>query len=216
MSRAPKRFPINDHTDLARAPLDGCSYLWRQREVNWGLHERIIEMLRRCVSHHKPPLLFLIFMAWQTAEGIASFTRHRSRQRSSCVNANLSVLNPGYARDHTAGELTEPDKRPTPAALYTSHPRVFSFEKRSQTSNALCRALIDQFFTHVDASPTSTPPRKIPSPEWEELPDLPPDLPPHPPANVVNQVNTRDALTLHFMSSEAMVDGLGYDILNAE
>ena len=50
----------------------------------------------------------------------------------------------------------------------------------------------------------------------EETPKSTPNLPPHPPANVVNQVNTRDALTLNFMSSGTMVDGLGYDILNAE
>ena len=32
----------------------------------------------------------------------------------------------------------------------------------------------------------------------------------------MNQVNIRDALTLNFMSSEAMAEGLSYDILNAE
>jgi hypothetical protein len=73
----------------------------------------------------------------------------------------------------------------------------------------------------TNSSPTTTPPplrRKIPPPEWDELPDLPPDLPPHPhpPTNGVKQVNTRDALLLSLMSSEAMVDSRGYEILNAE
>ena len=71
----------------------------------------------------------------------------------------------------------------------------------------------------TNSSPTTTTPplrRKIPPPEWEELPDLPPDLPPHPLTNGVKQVNTRDALLLSLMSSEAMVDSRGYDILNAE
>jgi hypothetical protein len=71
----------------------------------------------------------------------------------------------------------------------------------------------------TNSSPTTTTPplrRKIPPPEWEEPPDLPPDLPPHTPMNGVQPVNTRDALLLSLMSSEAMVDSRGYEILNAE
>ncbi|KAH9055308.1 Up-regulated during septation-domain-containing protein [Lactarius vividus] len=65
------------------------------------------------------------------------------------------------------------------------------------------------------SSPTTTTPplrRKAPPPEWEE----PPDLPPHPPTNGGPLVNTRDALLLSLMSSEAMVDSRGYEILSAE
>jgi hypothetical protein len=67
----------------------------------------------------------------------------------------------------------------------------------------------------TNSSPTTTTPplrRKAPPPEWEE----PPDLPPHPPTNGVQLVNTRDALLLSLMSSEAMVDSRGYEILSAE
>ncbi|KAH8988708.1 hypothetical protein EDB86DRAFT_2945634 [Lactarius hatsudake] len=67
----------------------------------------------------------------------------------------------------------------------------------------------------TNSSPTTTTPplrRKAPPPEWEE----PPDLPPHPPTNGVQPVNTRDALLLSLMSSEAMVDSRGYEILSAE
>ena len=58
--------------------------------------------------------------------------------------------------------------------------------------------------------------RKISPPEWEELPDLPSDIPLHPPTNGVEQVNSRDALIVSLMSSEAIVDREGYDILDAE
>ncbi|KAH8989745.1 Up-regulated during septation-domain-containing protein [Lactarius akahatsu] len=67
----------------------------------------------------------------------------------------------------------------------------------------------------TNSSPTTTTPplrRKAPPPEWEE----PPDLPPHPPTNGGQLVNTRDALLLSLMSSEAMVDSRGYEILSAE
>ncbi|KAH9009841.1 Up-regulated during septation-domain-containing protein [Lactarius deliciosus] len=67
----------------------------------------------------------------------------------------------------------------------------------------------------TNSSPTTTTPplrRKAPPPEWEE----PPDLPPHPPTNGGQAVNTRDALLLSLMSSEAMVDSRGYEILSAE
>ncbi|KAI9431299.1 Up-regulated during septation-domain-containing protein [Lactarius indigo] len=67
----------------------------------------------------------------------------------------------------------------------------------------------------TNSSPTTTTPplrRKAPPPEWEE----PPDLPPHPPTNGGQLVNTRDALLLSLMSSEAMVDSRGYEVLSAE
>ena len=47
--------------------------------------------------------------------------------------------------------------------------------------------------------------RKIPLPEWEELPGLPPDLPPHPETNGMQQVNARDAQLLSLVLSEAMM-----------
>ena len=65
-------------------------------------------------------------MAWQAAEGIASFTRHRSRQHSSCVNANLSVLNPGYTRDHTAGELQTPHAHRARQKAFSRRPVHFT------------------------------------------------------------------------------------------
>lgn len=69
----------------------------------------------------------------------------------------------------------------------------------------------------TNPSPTTTTPpprRKVPPLEWEEPP---PEPPPHPPpTNGSQPVNTRDALLLSLMSSEAMVDSRGYEILNAE
>ncbi|KAF8267438.1 Up-regulated during septation-domain-containing protein, partial [Lactarius quietus] len=60
--------------------------------------------------------------------------------------------------------------------------------------------------------------RKDRKPPPPEPPNLPPELPPHPPTNggVQPVVNTRDALLLSLMSSEAMVDSRGYEILTAE
>lgn len=68
----------------------------------------------------------------------------------------------------------------------------------------------------TDSSPTTSPPpprRKVPPLEWEEPPPPPP---PHPQTNGVHTVNTRDALLLSLLSSEAMVDSRGYEILSAE
>jgi Up-regulated During Septation len=65
------------------------------------------------------------------------------------------------------------------------------------------------------SSPTTTTPprRKAPPLDWEEPP---PPLPPQPQANGVQPVNARDALLLSLLSSEAMVDSRGYEILSAE
>ena len=136
-------------------------------------------MLRQCVSHHKLPLLFLIFMAWQAAEGIASFTRHRSRQHSSCVNANLSVLYPGYTRDHTAGELQTPHAHRARPKAYSRRPVHFTPKGLfiRKIANLQCpllgphRPILHprRCFPHQYTTSYS----KIPSPEWEELSDLP-------------------------------------------
>jgi hypothetical protein len=44
----------------------------------------------------------------------------------------------------------------------------------------------------------------------------PPPPPPHLQTNGVQQTNTRDALLLSLLSSEAMVDSRAYEILSAE
>ncbi|KAH9967089.1 Up-regulated during septation-domain-containing protein [Lactifluus volemus] len=65
-------------------------------------------------------------------------------------------------------------------------------------------------------SPTTTTTplrRKAPPLEFEESPPPPP---PNLQANDVQPVNTRDALLLSLLSSEAMVDSRGYEILGAE
>jgi Up-regulated During Septation len=64
----------------------------------------------------------------------------------------------------------------------------------------------------TSASTTSTAPqhRKYPPFELQETPL------PHLQTNGVQQTNTRDALLLSLLSSEAMVDSRGYEILSAE
>jgi hypothetical protein len=66
----------------------------------------------------------------------------------------------------------------------------------------------------TSALTTSTAPRHRipPPPESQEIP-LPPS---HLQTNGVLQTNTRDALLLSLLSSEAMVDSRGYEILSAE
>ena len=69
----------------------------------------------------------------------------------------------------------------------------------------------------TSASTTSTAPqhRKPPPPELQET-LLPPPPPPHLQTNGVQQTNTRDALLLSLLSSEALVDSRSYEILSAE
>ena len=125
-----------------------------------------------------------------------------------CANASLSVPAPAtrlkILRESWTAQAPHAhrprqkaySRRPTQA----SQPEISSL-KKFKNLHARFRPLIDQLFTHVNASPTSTPPRTKTPPEWDGLPDPPPDLPPHPPTNAMNQVNTRDALLLDLMSS---------------
>jgi len=66
--------------------------------------------------------------------------------------------------------------------------------------------------TSVPTTSTAPQSRKPPPLESQETP-LPPS---HLQTNGVQQTNTRDALLLSLLSSEAMVDSRGYEVLNAE
>ena len=116
------------------------------------------------------------------------------------------------------GELDRADtsRSPSPTKVLPL-PSSMSFTTRGlfirndRKPIASCRDLIDQLFTHEDASPTcKMPPRS----KW--LPDLAPDPPPYPHTNGMKQVNTRCALLLRLASSEAMVDNRSHGILNVE
>ena len=127
------------------------------------------------------------------------------------LTTRLTVLRESWParapHDHRARPKTYP------AALHRLYNQYSLYSQRLQATTARCRVLIHQ------SSPTTMPSplcRKISLPEWEELPDLPPDLPLHPQTNGVKQVNSRNALIVSLMSSEAMVETRGYHILDAE
>ena len=145
----------------------------------WFLARGIMERLRRCVLLHRLPLSFLI----SHFHGVESCRRHKPLSHYTAANnirptnVSFSVPNPDSALDGTAGE-------------FDGHLTLTEPDRRPTPSNPR---------RPLQASQR----RNILPPEWEELPDLPLDLPPHPPTNGVKQVNTRDALLLSLMSSEA-------------
>jgi len=75
-------------------------------------------------------------------------------------------------------------------------------------------SLVSGLESTTSSPTTSTPPqyRKPPPSEWQETPS---PSPRHL-GNGVQQANTRDAMLLSLLSSEAMVDSRSYEILSAE
>ena len=122
------------------------------------------ESCRYCVgvSLHRLSFSFVVFMAWQTADGKNLFHTTLQPKISPFANSNLSVPSSDVALDGTVGEL---DRASTPRSpsLAKELPLppsicftigVFSFAKIVNPT-AHYRALIDQFFTHDDASSTT-------------------------------------------------------------
>ena len=161
MSRAPKRIQSTMMPNW-------CEHLWIGNPMGTkrGAHEGIMYLLRRCVSLHRLPLV-------SHCHGVASCRRHSPFHTTTqpttsvfCVNASLSVsasatclkiLRESWTAQaphaHRARQKAY-SRRPVQA----SQPEISSFKKKSKTSTTRFRALIDQFFTHANASPTSTPP----------------------------------------------------------
>ena len=146
-------------------PLYVCYDEIEERQI-WGAHGgiRVTHILLRCVSLHRLPFSFVVFMAWQTADGVTLFHATLQPTTSSFANANLSVPSSDVALEDTTGELDHAGtsrspsltKELPPPPLYMLHHQGSFHSQRSQTPTAHYRVLIDQSFIHDDASSTTS------------------------------------------------------------
>ena len=168
MSRAPKRI------QSTMMPI-WCEHLWIGNPMGTkrGAHEGIMYLLRRCVSLHRLPLV-------SHCHGVASCRRHSPFHTTPqptpfvfCAHASLSVPAPATClkilRESWTAQAPHAH-RPRQKAYsrcptQASQPEISSL-KKIKNLHARFRPLIDQLFTHVNASPTSTPPRAKTPPEW--------------------------------------------------
>jgi Up-regulated During Septation len=136
--------------------------------------------------------------------------------RRFLINPNIPSTStstpPTKDRSSISSRSSSPNKELPPPPPLTPVTKALFIRKDRKPPPLVSDTEPDPFTTSAPSTSTAPQHRKPPPPEVQETPLPPSQLQ----TNGVQQPNTRDALLLSLLSSEAIVESRGYEILSAE